>query len=87
MTYHWKALDMEIIDGEYQFDWTYTGKVTSYQTLDLKHVEIIKFSGKCTCKISFERSQLLNIMIIEHVEVKLYPLKPQTPKHVEIIKF
>ena len=27
MIYHWKAYDFEIIDGEYQFDRTYTGKI------------------------------------------------------------
>ena len=43
MIYIWKALDLETTDDENRFDWTYTGKITSYQTLDLKHVEIIKF--------------------------------------------
>ena len=32
------------------------------------------------------RSQIFNIVMIQHVEVKLYHLKPQTLKHVEIIK-
>ena len=41
--HYWKALDLEMKDDEYQFDRTYTGRITSYQTLDLKHVEIIKF--------------------------------------------
>ena len=41
MIYHWKAFELEITDGEYQFDRTYTGKITPSQTLDLKHVEII----------------------------------------------
>ena len=54
--HHWKAYDFEIIDFEYLFDWTYTGKITSYETLDLKHVEIIKLSDKRTCDISLERS-------------------------------
>ena len=43
MIYHGKAYDFESIDFENQFDWTYTGKITSYQTLVLKHVEIVKF--------------------------------------------
>ena len=43
MIHHWEALDKEITDGEYQFDQTYTGETTPSQTLDLKHVEIIKF--------------------------------------------
>ena len=42
MIYIWTALDLETTDDEYQFDWTDTCKITSYQTLDLKHVEIIK---------------------------------------------
>ena len=32
MIYHWEALDLEITDGEYQFDRTYTGKITPSQT-------------------------------------------------------
>ena len=43
MIHHSKALDLEITDDEYQFDRTYTGKITPSQTLDLKHVENIKF--------------------------------------------
>ena len=43
MIHHWKVLDLEITDDEYLFDWRYTGKITSYQTLDLKHEEIINF--------------------------------------------
>ena len=42
MIHHWKALDKEITDGENQFNRTYTGKITPSQTLDLKHVEIMK---------------------------------------------
>ena len=56
MMYHLEAYDLEIIDGEYQFDRTYTREITSYQTLDLKHVEIMKFSDKRTCNISLEIS-------------------------------
>ena len=32
MIRHWKALDKEITDGDYQFDRTYTGKTTPSQT-------------------------------------------------------
>ena len=32
MIHHWKALDLEITDGEYQFDRTYTGETTPSQT-------------------------------------------------------
>ena len=32
MIHRWKALNLEITDGEYQFDRTYTGKNTSSQT-------------------------------------------------------
>ena len=53
---HWKALDKEITDGEYQFDRTYTGETTPSQTLDLKHVEIKKFCDKPTYDISLESS-------------------------------
>ena len=40
MIHHWKALDLEITDGEYRFDRTYTGNTTPSQTLKLKHVEV-----------------------------------------------
>ena len=43
MIHHSKALNAEITDGEYQVDRTYTGETTPSRTLDLKHVEIIKF--------------------------------------------
>ena len=43
MIHHCKALDLEITDGEYYFDRTYTGKTILSQTLNLEHVEIIKF--------------------------------------------
>ena len=42
MIHHWKALDLEITDGGYQFDPTYTGETTPSQTLNLIHVEIMK---------------------------------------------
>ena len=35
MVHRWKALDLEITDGEYQFDRTYTGKITLSQTSNL----------------------------------------------------
>ena len=56
MIHHWKALDLEIIDGEYRFDRTYTGKITPSQTLNLKDAEIIKVSDKRTCDVSLESS-------------------------------
>ena len=43
MIYHWEAFDLEITDGENQFDRTYTGETIPSQTLNLKHVEFIKF--------------------------------------------
>ena len=55
MVHHWKALDLEITDGEYQFHRTYIGKTIPPQTLNLKHVEIIKVSDKRTCDTSLER--------------------------------
>ena len=42
MIHHWKGLDLEITDGECQFDRTYTSKTIPSQNLDVKHVEIIK---------------------------------------------
>ena len=32
MIHQWKAFDLEITDGEYQFDRTYTSKITPSQT-------------------------------------------------------
>ena len=43
MIYHWKALDLEIIDFEYHHDWTLSGEIIPSQTSNLKHVEIINF--------------------------------------------
>ena len=54
MIHHLKALDYEITDDEYQFDWTYLREIMLSQTLDLKHVEIKKFSDKHICDISLE---------------------------------
>ena len=54
MIHHSKALDLEITDDEYQFDRTYPVKITPSETLDLEHVEIIKFSDKRACDISLE---------------------------------
>ena len=54
MIHHWKALDLEITDGEYQFDWTYTGEITPSPTLNFKHVEIIKVLDNHTCDTSLE---------------------------------
>ena len=56
MIYHWKALDLEITDGEYQFDRTYTGEITPSQTLNLKLVEIMKVFDKTTYDASLESS-------------------------------
>ena len=56
MIYLWKALGLEITDGEYQFDRTYSREIMLSQTLDLKHVEIIKFSDNHTCDTSLESS-------------------------------
>ena len=58
MIHHSKALDLEMTDGENQFDRTYTSKTTPYQTLDLKHVDITKVLDKPTYDTSFERSWL-----------------------------
>ena len=56
MIHHWKALDLEITDGEYQFARTYSREIVASQTLNLKHVGIIKFSAKPTSDTSFENS-------------------------------
>ena len=55
MIHHWKVLDMEITDGENQFDRTYTGKTIPSQTLNLKLVENKKVSDKRTLDTSLER--------------------------------
>ena len=56
MIHHWKRLDLEIIDGEYQYDPTYTGEIIPSQTLNFKHVEIIKVSDKPTYDAPLEGS-------------------------------
>ena len=56
MVRHWKGLDLEITDCEDHHDPTYTGEIMPSQTLNLKHVEIIKVSDKPTYDTSLERS-------------------------------
>ena len=56
MIHHWKSLDLEITDGEYQYDPTYTGEIIPSQTLNLKHVEIIKVPDKPTYDAPLESS-------------------------------
>ena len=56
MIHHWKALDLEIIDFEYRHDPTPSCEIIPYQTLNLKHVEIIKVLDKPTYDTSFESS-------------------------------
>ena len=51
-----KGLDLEITDGEYQYDRTYTSETVPSQTSNLKLVEIIKVSDKLTYDTSLERS-------------------------------
>ena len=43
MIHHWKAVDLEITDFEYRHDPTPSCEIILSQTLNLKHVEIIKF--------------------------------------------
>ena len=42
MIHHWKGLDLEITVSENHHDPTPSGKIIPSQTLNLKHVEIIK---------------------------------------------
>ena len=56
MIHHWKALDKEITDGEFQFDRAYTGKITPFRTSNVKHVEFIKISDNQTYDTSLESS-------------------------------
>ena len=56
MILHWKALDLEITDGYYHLDLTFSRETTPSQTLNLKHVEVKKISYKHTCDTLFESS-------------------------------
>ena len=56
MVHHWKTLDKDITDYEYQFDRTFSRETTPSQTLDLKHAEIIKVLDKPTYDTSLENS-------------------------------
>ena len=90
MIHRWKALDLEITDGAYQFDRTYTGKTTPSETLNLKHVEIIKFLDKPTYDTSLE-SLDLEITDFNYDHNPTYTgeiTQSQTSnlKHLEIIK-
>ena len=56
MIHHSKCLDLEITDFDYHHDLTPSGEIIPSQTLNHKHVEIIKVSDKPTYDTSFERS-------------------------------
>ena len=56
MIHHWKGLNLEITAGEYQFDWTISAETKQSQTLNVKHVEIMKVSDEPTYDTSFEMS-------------------------------
>ena len=58
MIHHWKGLDLEITDVYYHYDPTSSCEVMPSQTLNLKHVEIIKVAYKSTYDTSMERSRL-----------------------------
>ena len=53
MMHHWKRLDLEITHSEYHHDPTHTGEIMPSQTLNLKHVEIIKVLEKLIYDTSF----------------------------------
>ena len=48
MIHHWKAIDLEITDLDYRDDLTSSCEFLPSRTLYLKHLEIIKVSGKPT---------------------------------------
>ena len=48
MIHHWKAIDLEIKNSDYQDDPTSSCEIIPSRTLNLKHLEIIKVSGKPT---------------------------------------
>ena len=56
MLHHWKAIDFEIIDSEYQDDPTSSCEIIPSRTLNLKHLEIIKVSDKPTYNEKLENS-------------------------------
>ena len=56
MIHQWKGLHLEITYFEYHLDLTYKGGIMPSETLNLKHVQIIKVSDKPTYDTSFGRS-------------------------------
>ena len=54
MIHHGKALDLEITDSENHHDPTSACEITTSQTSNLKHVEIMKVSDKPTYDTSLE---------------------------------
>ena len=58
MIYRPKSFDLEITDGEYHHDQTFSPEIIPSQTLSLKQVKIIKLSDNHSCDISLESSQL-----------------------------
>ena len=78
---HSKLLDLEITVFENHYDPTSSGEVIPCQTLNLKHVEIIKFKQILSLihhlkGLDLEITDFLKITLIRHPQVKLYHLKP-----------
>ena len=48
MIHHWKGLDLENTDDDYHHDRILSREITPHETLNFKHVEIIKLSDKPT---------------------------------------
>ena len=83
MIHHWKGLDFENTDFEYHRDQTYTGEIIPSQTVNLKHVEIIKVLDK-TIYYTYWKGLDLEITDFEyhHEPTSSYEIIPsQTSNH------
>ena len=92
MINHWICFDLGITDFKYHHDPTHLGETIPSQ---ISNPEICRdyksfqqtYTGYIIGKFLTWRSQILIITMFRHPQVKLYNLKRQTLKHVEIIKF
>ena len=91
MIHYLKDLDLGITDSKYHHDPTQLGETIPSQSSnpqicrDYKSFEQT-YTGYIIGKVLTWRSQILIITMVRHPQSKLYNLKRQTPKHVEVIR-
>ena len=91
MTHHWKCLDLEIKDFSYHYHPTPSGGTKPSQTSNpqtCRDYKSFRYTYLCYIigKVLTWIPKIFIISMIRHPQVKLFHLKHQNLKHVEIIK-